>query len=161
VTVSCRRTPGFARWAGPGVSFLACFILAAACEAPPQLQPPAELELEDRTVLLERGAEIVDIRLRSPSTGDPVLPDSVDARPGDVLRFIAADALVHAVAFDDSALSPEQHAFLESTGQLRSPPLLAVGSSWVVSLEAAPPGRYPFRSLTHDAHGVVVLVPTE
>jgi len=155
-------TPGSATRAGPGVSILVLLVLAiAGCDTPPQLQPPAELELEDRTVLLERGAELHDIRLHSPSTGDPVQPDSVDARPGDALRFMAADAMTHAIAFDESMLSSEQREFLESTRQLRSPPLLATGSTWVVSLDGAPIGRYPFRSLTHDARGVVIVAATE
>lgn len=162
MTLRSVRAPGSARRAGPGVFLGICVALGlASCKPPPGLQPPAELELEDRTILLERGVEVHEIRLRSPSTGDPVQPDSVPAKPGDVVRFVAADARTHAVAFDDAALRPDQREFLESTNQMRSPPLLATGSAWIVSFEDAPAGAYPFRSLTHDASGTIYVAGPE
>ena len=48
-------------------------------------------------------------------------------------------------------------AFLESSGQLRGPPLLTEDASWIVSLEGAPPGDYPFRCLTHGAAGSLTV----
>lgn len=119
------------------------------------------MELENRTVLLEHGAEVWEVLLQGVGTNHQLSPDSIEARPGDVVRFVAADAMVHAAGFDADALGPEQRAFLERTGQLSSPPLLSTGAAWVVSLEDAPPGIYPFRCLTHGGEGTLYIPAPE
>jgi len=128
-------------------------LLLAGCDEPRGDGPPV-LELEgDRTVRLDPGVELHDVRIGM----DGVRPATVRAGPGDVVRFIAADSRTHAVAFISEELTPEARSFLERTGQLRSPPLLAEGASWIVSLEGAPPGRFPFVSVSGDERGVVVV----
>ena len=74
-----------------------------------------------------------------------------------MVRFISSDAGSHAIAFDGDAMSPDARAFLERTGQLRSPPLLAAESRWVMSFEGAPPGDYPFRCPTHGVRGSIIV----
>jgi hypothetical protein len=61
------------------------------------------------------------------------------------------------VTFPPDSLTPEVRAFLESTGQTNSPPLVFRGSRFIVKLENAPNGRYPFVSEGHGgiARGVV------
>ncbi|MBX6364118.1 MAG: hypothetical protein IRZ00_09645 [Gemmatimonadetes bacterium] len=107
---------------------------------------------------LELGPDVAvrDVRLRQ-TPAHAVEPETVRARPGDVVRFIAADPRGYAVAFDTAALTPEARQFLERTGQLRGPPLVATGAAWVVSLEGAPAGAYAFRSLTADARGLLLV----
>lgn len=137
----------------PGV-FLAAVCVLAGCEGVGEDRPM--LELGQDTVQLERGTTLVDFRLE-----DGIAPDSAVARAGDVVRFTAADGLTHAVAFDEPALSPKVRAFLDETEQLRGPPLVDEGSAWVVSLEGAPPGVYPFVCMTHEARGVLIVHPPE
>jgi plastocyanin len=157
---SCRiLAPGLRQGAGPGALLwaLALLVPLGGCETPPALRPPPELELEGRSVTLAPGTEILEVRLHATATRQ-IDPDSVSGRPGDVVRFVAADALTHVVAFDEASLGPEQRAFLATKQQQRSPPLLSAGSTWVVSLEDAPAGSYPFVCLTHGGKGTLFVV---
>ena len=78
-------------------------------------------------------------------------------RSGDIVRFEAGDASAHALGFEGTGLSAEARRFLEATGQMRSPPLLAQGNAWVVSFANAPPGEYPYRCATHGAPGRIMV----
>ena len=53
--------------------------------------------------------------------------------------------------------TPEARAFLEKTGQLRSPPLVTNGASWVITLKDAPLGTYVFRCLNHHDTGQLTV----
>jgi plastocyanin len=117
------------------------------------------LPLDGDTVDLGSDVTVHDVRLGGAGAGAAIRPTALTVRSGDVIRFVAADARGHAVAFVDSTLAPDVHGFLERTHQLRGPPLISTGASWVVSLKGAPAGRYPFRALTQDAAGVVVVQP--
>jgi plastocyanin len=132
---------------------------AAACRskgAEPQAR--AVLELASDTIQLERGVSLVDVLVRSNA---PLHPDTARVRQGDVVRFITGDARPHAIAFEADRLTPESVAFLERTDQLRGPPLIAEGASWVISLADAPPGIYSFVDLSQDARGAIVVSPAE
>jgi plastocyanin len=132
-------------------------VLAACAEA----QPPGPLPLVigGDTVLLAVGARILDVRVQRRVDGVEFDPAVVAARPGDVLRFTAGDTQGHAIAFDGARLGAGVRDFLERTGQLRGPPLPDPGTSWIVSLDGAPPGIYPFRCLTHGVGGVLRVEP--
>ncbi len=117
------------------------------------------LPLGQDTVDLGAAVNVVDVRLGGPDASPAINPRTVRARAGDVVRFIAADARGNAIAVQDSALSGDARAFLQRTRQLRGPPRVSVGASWVVSRAGAPPGRYPFRSLTRASEGVLVVEP--
>ena len=84
-------------------------------------------------------------------------PEAAQASPGDVVRFASLDNGAHAIAFDAVSLAPDARAYLEQSGQLRSPPLLARDAAWVVNLEGAPPGRYPFTCATHGERGTLTV----
>jgi plastocyanin len=114
-----------------------------------------ELRLDSQVVRLPRGTRIHDVVLDADSADAELIV--VDASPGDVVRFTTGDNRTHAVAFDAQALSPDARAFLERTSQLSGPPLADEGASWIVDLDGAPPGRYPFRCLSHGRRGVVVV----
>lgn len=153
--------PAHLRTRCAGVLFVAWVAYAAsACrEAAPALDEPATLELDGETIQLARGVQVVEIEVARASAGREFEPASAAAETGDVVRFIARDGHSHAVAFDGAALEPAALAFLQRTGQLRGPPLLNDGTSWIVSLDGAPPGDYPYVCLTHDQRGVITVSP--
>ena len=104
--------------------------------------------------------------MKLPGTGPAVLelaadtvqlPDSIVAHPGDVVRFTAGDGATHALAFDGASLAAEARTFLERTSQMRSPPLITEGATWIISLADAPAGTYRFRCLTHNAAGALTV----
>ena len=113
------------------------------------------VELERGEVRLPQGASRRSISLGGVVDSTEIEPALTRARPGDALVFQPRDALTHSVAFLAERLQPAQREFLERTAQLRSPPLLSVESRWVVSLDGAPPGRYPFVCVLHGGQGTV------
>jgi plastocyanin len=116
------------------------------------------LELAEDTIQLERGVALTDILVRSATATTPAFqPDSVRARPGDVIRFIVADRHPHSIAFVTAQLAPQLEEFLRRTNQLRSPPLIVEGASWVVSFDNAPAGEYPFIDLSQNLGGAVIV----
>lgn len=116
---------------------------------------PALLELEGDTIQLEAGVRLMDVTVAMRPDGGEFDPAALQAAPGDVVRFTAGDNGLHALAFDARGLSPDAHAFLERTAQLRSPPLVAAGTQWVISLAGAPAGAYPFTCTTHGVRGSI------
>lgn len=102
-----------------------------------------------------------DVRFAGAGATDSITPARLDARPGDVIRFVVADRRPHAVTFTADSLTTPVRDFLERTGQLRGPPLVNEGSAWVVALKDAPPGRYPFYCRSHDAAGLLVVTEPE
>lgn len=132
---------------------LAC-LATAGCDDLPGGGGPPEFELEGgRVVTLPEGTELLDIRLTAAGRDAAFDPPQVSARPGDAIRFQTAAGGTHALAFAADSLSAPQRAFLEQSNQLRAPPLVEPGAAWVVSLEGAPEGIYPFRCITHGEHG--------
>ena len=140
---------------GRPVAFLAAAALCVCgCDKVPGVgDGPPVLELADDTIQLERGTALIELRIHAIGDSAGIRPAESRAAPGDVVRFTAADEMTHAIAFDEAGLAADAKAFLEGTGQLRSPPLVESGTSWVVSLEGAPPGEYPFLCLSHEHRG--------
>jgi plastocyanin len=127
-------------------------VVIAACERAPEDAGPRVLELAHDTILLADGVSLIDVTARREQDGD-FDPATAEANTGDVVRFTAGDAGGHAIVFDGAALTEAAREYLERTGQLRSPPLIASGSAWVITLDGAPPGEYPFRCSTHNGSG--------
>jgi plastocyanin len=98
-----------------------------------------------------------EIHLSGTGAIDSIAPATIQAESGDALVFVVDDRRPHAPTFTVESLSAPVRDYLERTGQLRGPPLVNEGSTWVVLLEDAPPGRYPFHCRSHDAAGVVVV----
>lgn len=145
--------PAGPRWLA-GVFVLAS-LAGGACERLPGVG--AELELDGETISLPAGTDVLDVVLAAPEGRAAFQPGEVEADPGDVVRFRATALGTHAFRFDERALSPEQRAFLERTNQLSSPPLIDSTAVWIVSLEGAPPGSYPFTSTPQPARGEIVV----
>ena len=146
---------GSLRAGRPGLRF--CLFLAAACVACSSEgeAPRNVVELESGPMELPAGASRHDILLEGVGAQTEVKPATVQARPGDAVAFTAADAVTHSVAFRSDRLDSAQVAFLETAGQMRSPPLLSEGASWVVTLVDAPAGDYPFTCTLHGGEGIV------
>jgi plastocyanin len=148
-------TPGRAR-GRPGVVVLATLAgILAGCEAG---GAGATIQLDTAEVQLERGASVHDITISGEASADSLAPARVSARVGDALRFTTDDHRTHAMGFDADRLDPQIRDYLERTNQLRGPPLVDRGDAWIVVLDAAPPGVYPFLCRVHDARGVLRVV---
>lgn len=142
---------------GPSRSILLFVValLATACDEPdPDLVPDAELQAQ---LGLDERDRVHTVGL---TTGlvERAEPDSIAVAPGEYVQFVSRDWLVHEVAFDMEALTPEGRTFLERTGQVASPPLLQRGARFVLSFVDAPPGRYPFSLAGNRDAGQGVIV---
>lgn len=113
------------------------------------------LELAGDTIDLPAGVDLHDVSVGATQQNRDFGPVQLQGKPGDYLRFTTGDSRAHAIAFEPA--TPEQKAFLESTGQLRSPPLITKGASWVIALKNAPIGQYPFRCLVHHDVGQLTV----
>lgn len=130
---------------GRGRARLAAFVvlLLSACGEPPP--PPFDFEAPLREELgIADGVPIHRITLGGRGAEDRVVPSRVEGAPGDVLHVLSVDRRIQTFTFDPEGLTPEQKGFLVRTGQMGSPPLTDAGSRWVISLEGAPEGEYPF-----------------
>ena len=78
-----------------------------------------------------------------------VVPPHLEIAPGEWVQFVSLDRRVHTVSFVPDSLSPEALGYLNDTGQLEGPPLLALGSRFLVDFRDAPVGRYVFSSTSH------------
>jgi plastocyanin len=127
-----------------------------ACERGSAPVSDRTLPLDKDTIQLEASVNLIDVRIRT-GQASHFAPDTIRAHAKDVLRFTSADALTHAVLFDAAGMTAGMREFLERTSQLRGPPLLSAGSSWVLNLDGAPVGVYPFTCLGHNAHGALIV----
>jgi plastocyanin len=98
-----------------------------------------------------------EVRIAGAGAVDSFSSGRVEAGPRDVIRFVAGDHRTHALAFLTDSLPAAAREYLESSRQLRGPPLVTEGAAWIVSLDGAPPGRYPFYCRSHGARGVVTV----
>jgi plastocyanin len=138
---------------------VACLLATAGCEriAPGGDDGPRVLELAHDTIRLEAGVRLVEVGVRRQQDGE-FDPAAVEARVGDYVRFTAQDRAGHAIAFQGAGLNAATREFLERTGQLRGPPLITNDASWVITLEGAPAGDYPFHCTTHNVAGRLSVV---
>ena len=155
--VSVTRSGSYApaRYLGRRAGAFVCALLLACENAPLIDQKDRTLELAGDTIELPPGVDLHDVEIRTGEQHRDFEPRQVQAKPGDYLRFTTQDSRTHALVFDVS--TPELRAFLESTGQLRSPPLVTNGASWVIALKGAPAGNYPFRCLVHNDTGQLTV----
>jgi plastocyanin len=141
-----------------GLLALVAGLAVGACEA---VGGGATLHLDTAEVQLEPGVRVHDVRVGGSADADSLDPVVLRARPGDIVRFITDDHRTHAVAFELVRLSDPVRDFLDRTNQLRGPPLVNRGAAWVVVLDEAPAGRYPFICRTHDARGMILVDPAD
>ena len=130
----------------------------AACENAPLIggkKQDRTLELNADTIDVPQGTNLHDIAVQTNAQSKDFEPAQLNAARGDYVRFTTGDSRTHAIVFEIP--SPEMRAFLEKTGQLRSPPLVTNGASWVITLKDAPAGSYAYRCLMHNDIGQIVV----
>ena len=64
--------------------------------------------------------------------------------PGAWVEFVTTDSWVHEVRFELDSLGSEGFAFMNETDQAASHPMVSPDTRFLISLDGAPPGRYPF-----------------
>jgi plastocyanin len=154
--VSFRSFPAPVRQFARTGAVLSLACTAAACDRVRTEEGPRVLELAHDTIQLEAGVRLHDVTLRREAGGE-FHPSALQATQGDVIRFTADDMAGHAIAFIGAELDPAVRRFLDETGQLRGPPLISRGASWVITTENAPLGDYPFHCSTHAVRGSMTV----
>jgi hypothetical protein len=151
VKLLSRSAPARAFKACAGV-FVFCSSFVACDEGPRLGGGDRTLELNADTVTLEAGTNLHDIQVKSGGNGD-FAPTSITVRTKDIIRLTTADTRTHALTI--TAPTPEATSILETSGQRRSPPLVAQGQSWVVSMKGLPAGSYVVSCLSHAGTATV------
>ncbi len=144
------------RWRRSGALLFALIpaLAAAGCDAL-DMDGGDTIALDSTEISID--GTVHEIRIAGAGATDSIAPARIEAGAGDALVFIVEDRRPHALTFTAESLSAPVREYLERTGQLRGPPLVNEGSRWVVLLEDAPPGRYPFHCRSHDTRGEVVV----
>jgi plastocyanin len=131
---------------GGALTALLTFILCtavASCGGEPEDLRTSELR---EALGLGSGPAIHWIQLGGEGDREWVRPDRLEVEPGDVVAFETADWRVHTLTFRTDSLPPPAERFLVRTGQAAAPPLVSLGSRFVVTFADAPEGSYPFRA---------------
>jgi plastocyanin len=88
-------------------------------------------------------------------------PAELSIRSGDVVRFIMAGSQPESIVFDPVEATAEAADFVRNNALHHGVLMTDAGQTYDVLFPAAPPGRYPFRSLPHAEHGMVGVVTVE
>jgi plastocyanin len=153
VRLACSSAPARLLSKCAGAFVLA--LLVTACENSLIEKKDRTLELAGDTIDVPEGVDLHDIKIATDAQSRDFEPDNLTAAPGDYVRFTTGDSRTHAIVFEVAAGA--SRTFLESTGQLRSPPLVNNGASWVIALDKAPVGTYVFRCLMHQHSGQLTV----
>ena len=112
----------------------------AACGPDPELRP--DQRLQDELGLSPRD-EVHRISITG-GEQESVVPREVIVPDDAYVEFVTTDSWVHEVRFELDSLEGASRDFLVRTDQVASPPMVNADSRFVVFMESAPPGRYPF-----------------
>ena len=141
----------------PAALAMACVLAAGACDrGDPELRPD---DLLRDSLGLGDEDRVHTVRISTASSRERAEPDTLRVLPGDLVQFVTEDRRPHTVAFFVDSLPEAAAAFLRSTGQEGSPPLVEVESRFLVTFRDAPEGRYPYRveGTGEAATGAVVV----
>lgn len=154
---SFRRSRGVRRALVPAVSLLLTLV---ACGEEAGNPHPPDAVLRDSLGLSESD-RVHRVVLGSRDGADFIDPLEVSLEPGAFVEFFAEDRRVRTVSFLLDGLTADQAEFLRSSGQDRSPPLLELGSRFLVTFDGAPLGRYPFvvEGNERPIYGAVAVEP--
>ena len=141
---------------GAGLLLFPLLLGPIGCGPRPGEAPDPETE-GARDLGLRTGSRLHRVVLGGRGSEEHVLPQRIQAGPGDAVEFVTVDHRVHTVAFVQDSIPARAWDFLLSTGQDVSPPLLSSGSRFLVRLDGAPPGRYLFRSRGHGGQALGVI----
>jgi plastocyanin len=151
----------------PPFVLLLCALLLGACDRePPPLaaggDPDPAAEVYDRITGPGDGGEVHFIRLLQRPDQYAFDPAESTIPSGDVVRFVMVGGKPESVVFDPAGATPAEAAeFVLANGLHFGVLLTEAGQAYDVPFRDAPSGRYPFRSVPHEAEGmrgVVVVV---
>ena len=148
---------GLVPFFGAGLlAFSAITIALTGCVGAEAEAPGSDPEVLEALGLSSR-AQLHRVTLGGRGAEEHAVPTRIQASPGDGVEFLTVDHRVHTLTFLLDSLSSEGRRFLEESGQISSPPLVTRGSRFILNLQNAPPGRYPFVSEGHGgrAEGLV------
>jgi len=111
--------------------------------------PVEEVAEESTDPYSEIAAVAQVVQLAGGRDVEHVVPPHLEIEMGEWVQFVTLDRRVHTVSFVPDSLSPEALGYLTDTGQLEGPPLLTLGSRFLVDFREAPAGRYVFSSTSH------------
>jgi plastocyanin len=142
------------------ITAAAAALLVAGCGGEPE--DPRVTELREQFGL-RSGAEVHWVTLAGDGALERVRPERLEIEEGDVVVFETADWRAHTLGFRTDSLGGAPSEFLLETGQAVAPPLVTMGSRFVVTFADAPEGDYPYRSEGGggSADGIIVLRPPE
>jgi plastocyanin len=129
-------------------------VLLVSCERAPFNRKA--LDVGDDTVQLAPGVVVHDVQIRANGSSE-FEPVTTPAHPGDVIRFIDTDSRTHVIEFDEATLPGSALQLFKKKTQLRSPPLVVQGATWIISLADAPAGTYTFHCSAHGATGQLTV----
>lgn len=135
------------------LAFPVLFLLLAGCSDSGAEGTGADAEAL-RALGLSPRATLHRVNLGGRGAEEHAVPTRILASPGDAVEFKTLDHRVHTLTFPLDSLSSEVRLFLEESEQTSSPPLVTQGSRFILNLENAPPGRYPFVSHGHGGRAV-------
>ncbi|GMR14219.1 MAG: hypothetical protein BMS9Abin29_2460 [Gemmatimonadota bacterium] len=109
---------------------------------------------------IDLGRMVERVALGGAREREHVVPPTILVESGTVVEFYTVDRRVHSITFVADSLTLLARRFLDGKGQLSSPPLVDLGSRFVVDFMDAPPGRYPYLSHGNgeSTRGVIVVV---
>lgn len=112
------------------------------------------LDLGSDTVKLPAGAALHEVSVRAVQGGD-FTPAQTTARHSDFVRFTINDTRTHALIIEGP--NAQADSILDATTQRRSPPLVAKGQAWVISMKALPAGSYRISCASHAGTATLVV----
>ena len=139
----------------PALGILFAALTTSACGPDAELRPDQRLQEE---LGFSSREEVHRVVITGGET-ESVTPAEVAVPPGAWVEFVSGDSWVHEIRFELDSLGQDARRFLVETDQVASPPLVNMDSRFVVSMEDAPPGRYPFQAEGNGrpARGAVVV----
>lgn len=135
-------------------------LVCSGCGREPE--EPRAAELREQLGIGPRAA-IHWVTLAGEGAREWTRPERLEVEPGDVVVFETADWRAHTLGFRTESLGPAALEFLLSTRQASAPPLVTMGSRFVVTFADAPEGDYRYRSEGGggSADGVIVVRTAE
>jgi len=145
-----------------GVALLSGVVLLGACgggETPPAdtatTAAPAPAPAGGAVAAAPVTGTTHEVKMVGDATGYRYEPATINAKPGDAIKFTMVSMGPHNVAFDPAAIPAGQKdqlfANMPNSMDGSSPMFMTEGESWVLSLGNLAPGKYPFFCTPHLA----------
>jgi len=146
-----------------GVALLSGVVLLGACgggETPPAdtattAAPAATPAPTGAATAAPITGTIHEVKMVGDATGYRYEPATINAKPGDGIKFIMISMGPHNVAFDPATIPADQKdqlfANMPESMDGNSPMFMTANQEWTLSLGNIKPGKYPFHCTPHLA----------